>query len=81
MTQKRKASKNLFRNLNTIKNRKRIDKLNDFEKKLNDAKKIDQMNENYYLKKLRATQNYINASSQNKKKLKNAMKETRRAIK
>ncbi len=73
-------SKNLFRNFNIIKNRKRIDKLNDFEKKLNDIKKIDQMNENYYLKKLRATQNYINASFQNKKKLKNSMKKTRRAI-
>ncbi len=81
MTQKRKVSKNLFRNFNTIKNKKRIDKLNDFEKKLNNAKKIDQMNENYYLKKLRTTQNYINASFQNKKKLKNTMKKTRRAIK
>ncbi len=36
------------------------------------------MNENYYLKKLRATQNYINASNEEKKRLKNSMKKTRR---
>jgi glucosamine 6-phosphate synthetase-like amidotransferase/phosphosugar isomerase protein len=37
------------------------------QKRLNDAKKANQMNENYYLKKLKATQNYINASNEKKK--------------
>jgi hypothetical protein len=67
MFEKRKASKNLSKNLNIVKNRQRIDKLNNFEKRFNDAKKTNQMIENYYLKKLRVTQNYINASNEKKK--------------
>ncbi len=81
MSEKRKTSENLSINLNIVKNRKRINRLNDFEKKLNDVKKANQMNENYYLKKLRTTQNYINASNEKKKKLKYSMKETRRVTK
>ncbi len=80
MSQKRKALKHLSINLNIVKNRRRIDKLNDFEKRLNDAKKTNQMNENYYLKKLRATQNYINALEIEKKRLKNSIKKTRRSV-
>jgi ribosomal 30S subunit maturation factor RimM len=81
MIEKRKAAKNLSINFNIVKNKKRIDKLNNFEKRINDAKKANQMNENYYLKKLRATQNYINASNDERRRMKNSMKKTRRVAK
>jgi hypothetical protein len=41
MIEKRKAAKNLSINFNIVKNKKRIDKLNNFEKRINDAKKTN----------------------------------------
>jgi ribosomal 30S subunit maturation factor RimM len=81
MIEKRKVAKNLSINFNIVKNKKRIDKFNNFEKRVNGAKKANQMNENYYLKKLKIIQNYINASNDERKKMKNSMKKTRRVAK
>jgi hypothetical protein len=81
MIEKRKTAKNLSINSNIVKNKKRIDKFNNFEKRINDAKKANQMNENYYLKKLKVTQNYINASNDERRRMKNSMKKTRRVAK
>jgi ribosomal 30S subunit maturation factor RimM len=81
MIEKRKTAKNLSINFNIVKNKKRIDRLNNFEKRINDAKKANQMNENYYLKKLRITQNYINASNDERRRMKNSMKKIRRVAK
>jgi uncharacterized membrane protein (DUF106 family) len=81
MIEKRKTAKNLSINSNIVKNKKRIDRFNNFEKRINDAKKANQMNENYYLKKLKTTQNYINASNDERKRMKNSMKKTQRVAK
>ncbi len=56
MTRKRKVANDLFNNSRIIKNRKRIEELSEHEKKLNDAKKANYMNEVYYIKKLKITQ-------------------------
>jgi hypothetical protein len=81
MIEKRKIAKNLSINFNIVKNKKRIDKFNNFEKRFNDVKKINQMNENFYLKKLNIIRNYINASNDERKKMNKSMKKTRRIAK
>jgi hypothetical protein len=53
MIEKRKIAKNLSINFNIVKNKKRIDRFNNFEKRINDVKNTNQINENYYLKKLK----------------------------
>ncbi len=50
---KRKAFEEFSTNSSTTKNRKRLNQMNDYERQLNDAKKIDLANEIYHVKKLK----------------------------
>jgi hypothetical protein len=53
MSLKRKAFNDLSTNSSTIKNRRRLNQINEHEKQLNDAKKANLTNEIYYVKKLK----------------------------
>jgi hypothetical protein len=50
---KRKVVDEFFTNSSTIKNRKRLNQMNEHEKQLNDAKKVDLTNEIYHVRKLK----------------------------
>jgi hypothetical protein len=52
---KRKAIDDLSTNRSTVKNRKRLNNMNEFEKKLNDVKRANLVNEIYHLKKLHSS--------------------------
>jgi MinD superfamily P-loop ATPase len=53
MSSKRKIAKKLFINSFIIKNRKRLQNMNEHERRIDDAKRIDFVNEIYYIKKLK----------------------------
>jgi hypothetical protein len=53
MFSKRKVFDEFFTNSSTMKNRKRLNQMNDYKKQLNDAKKIDLRNEIYHVKKFK----------------------------
>jgi hypothetical protein len=55
MSFKRKAAKEFFTNSFIVKNRKRFDNMSEHEKRIDDAKRIDLINEIYYIKKLKTT--------------------------
>jgi hypothetical protein len=57
MSFKRKIAKKLFINSFIIKNRKRFKNMNEYERRIDDAKKIDIVNEIYYIKKLKTIKN------------------------
>jgi hypothetical protein len=54
---KRKTAKKLFINSFIIKNRKKFKNMNEHERRINDVKKIDFVNEIYYIKKLKTIKN------------------------
>jgi hypothetical protein len=50
---KRKTAKKLFINSFIIKNRKRFENMNEHERRIDNTKKINLVNEIYYIKKLK----------------------------
>jgi hypothetical protein len=48
--------------------------MSEHEKRIDDAKRVDLINEIYYIKKLKTTKKWINANVIKRKKLKNRMK-------
>jgi hypothetical protein len=53
MSFKQKAAKEFFINSSIIKNRKRLNNMSEHEKRIDDAKRADLVNEIYYIKKLK----------------------------
>ncbi len=53
MSFKRKLVDEFFINSSTIKNRKRLNQMNEHKKQLNNAKRVDLTNEIYHMKKLK----------------------------
>jgi hypothetical protein len=70
MSFKRKTTKKLFINSFIIKNRKRLQNMNEHERRIDDAKKIDFVNEIYYIRKLKTIKNWIDVDVKKKKNLK-----------
>lgn len=70
---KRKAEEELSTNPHSVKGRKRVARLTDIEKEIENAKKADRENYRYHLKQLQATAEYKNASDDQKKTLENAL--------
>jgi hypothetical protein len=54
---KRKIIDDLFINSFIVKNRKRLQNMIEYEKQIDDVKKIDLTNEIYYIKKLKCIRN------------------------
>jgi ABC-type transport system involved in multi-copper enzyme maturation permease subunit len=74
MLSKRKAAKKFFTNSFTVKNRKRLNNMSEHEKRIDDAKRADLVNEIYYIKKLKTTKKWINVDVFKRKKLKDRVK-------
>ena len=51
---KRKAKDELSQNTNTLRNRKRIQRMSDYEKSVEKVKRVDLVNEIYYIQKLKS---------------------------
>ena len=51
---KRKAKNELSQNINTLRNRKRIQRMSEYEQSVKNVKRVDFVNEIYYIQKLKS---------------------------
>jgi hypothetical protein len=80
MILKRKTFEEFFINSFIVKNRNKLKNMTKHEKQIDDVKKIDLINEIYYIKKLKCINDWISVDVAKRRELKNRMKNQRQVI-